>query len=119
MLALRSQGIPLKAIVKDFVREYGVSPQALYEDWRNRMEWADEVARVGDPTLIDEMVEGLRQVIPNAWYEYKTSPNPSVKLGALKLVKETYLNLIEVVQSLGSTHQKSAVREIRLKWLNE
>jgi len=101
MLTLRSQGVPLKTIIKDFVREYGVSKQALYKDWKKRNQWAREIARLEDPALLDELIQGLKQIIPNAWYEYKTNPNPSVKLGALKLAQQTYITLIEILQSMG------------------
>ncbi len=101
MLKLRAQGVTLRTIIDDFISKYSVSEQALYQDWRKRVTWASQVVQLDDPALINELIQGLRQIIPNAWYEYKTNPNPSVKLGALKLAKETYMNIIEVLQSIG------------------
>ena len=101
MLTLKSQGAKLGTIINDFTEEYEVSKQALYKDWNKREQWASDVCELDEPALLTELVHGLRQVIPNAWYEYKTNPNPSVKLGALKLAKETYLDILEVLQSVG------------------
>lgn len=119
MLTLKSQGVPLKTIINDFVSEYAVSKQALYKDWRTRKKWASDVAQLNDPALLDELIQGLKQIIPNAWYEYKTNPNPSVKLGALKLAKETYLNLIEIGQSTGQIERVPEKAEVKGKIIVE
>jgi len=105
--------------VPDFVREYDVSAQALYQDWRKRKMWIRDVVRLGDPTLIDEMLEGLKQIIPNAWYEYKTNPNPSVKIASLKLAKDTYIDIIELLQSLGIIVKVPERLEVIAPWLNK
>ena len=119
MVKLRAQGVPMATIVEDFVGEYHVSPQALYQDWWKRKQWIREVVRLDDPTLIDEMLQGLMQVLPNAWYEYKTNPNPSVKLGSLKLAKDTYKDIIEILQSLGIAIRVPHKLEIIAPWLNK
>jgi len=115
MLTLKSQGVPLKTIIKDFVIDYEVSEQALYQDWRKRNIWARDIGRLRDPALLDELIQGLKQIIPNAWYEYKTNPNPSVKLGALKLAKETYMDLIDILQSMGIVEKMPEKIEAALK----
>ena len=101
MLTLKSQGVPLRTIIEDFIKEFEISEQALYKDWRQRNKWARDIAQIKDPALLDELIQGLKQIIPNAWYEYKTNPNPSVKLGALKLAQQTYVVLVEILQSMG------------------
>lgn len=118
MLTLKAQGVPLKTIIQDLSQEQECTPQALYTDWRKRELWATDVAQLDDPILLGELIQGLKQVIPNAWYEYKTNPNPSVKLGALKLVKETYVTLIEVLQSVGRLTKVPEALNIGLKWLD-
>jgi len=119
MVRLRSQGVPMHTIINDFVHEYHVSPQALYQDWWKRKQWIRDVVRLDDPTLIDEMLQGLMQILPNAWYEYKTNPNPSVKLGSLKLAKDTYKDIIEILQSLGIMVKVPDKLEITASWLNK
>jgi len=115
MLTLKSQGAKLGTIVNDFTEEYKVSKQALYKDWNKREQWASDVCELDEPALLTELVHGLKQVIPNAWYEYKTNPNPSVKLGALKLAKETYLDILEVLQSIGKIEKVPEKAEITAK----
>lgn len=116
MLTLRSQGVPLRTIIVDLSKEHELSMEALYIDWGKRGKWASQVARLQDPTFIDQLVTGLKQIIPNAWYEYKTNTNPSVKLGALKLLKETYMDIIKTLQSLGVAVKIPSQAEVILKW---
>lgn len=118
MVTLKAQGVGISKIVEDFSQEYGLHPQTLWKDWRLRDQWIQDVINLDEPTLLKELLQGLKQVIPNAWYEYKTNPNPSVKLGALRLAKETYLDIIQVLQSLGKLTRMPEVHEIGLKWLD-
>lgn len=101
MIKLRSQGVPLKEIVPDFTRKYQVSSEAIYIDWQKREQWIQQVVRLQDPSLIDEMLEGLKQVIPRAWFLYTTTQNDSIKIAALKLARDTYTEIIGLLQSLG------------------
>ena len=118
MLTLKAQGVGISKIVEDFSQEYGLHRQTLWKDWRLREQWVQDVINLDEPSLLNELLQGLKQVIPNAWYEYKTNPNPSVKLGALRLAKETYLDIIQVLQSIGKLERMPTVHEIGLKWLD-
>lgn len=113
MLNLLCKGVPLRTIVIDFSRDYDVSEKAIYMDWRNRQRWAPQIAQLNDPSLIDELVQGLKQILPNAWYEYKTNANPAAKVGALRLAKETYLDLVKVLQSIGRVEK--APEQLRIE----
>lgn len=119
MLTLKAQGAKITKIVEDFSTEYGVSESALWKDWKKRRQWVRDVARLDDPSLIDEMLQGLLQILPNAWYEYKTNPNPSVKVAALKIARDTYLDIIEILQSLGMAVKVAEKMEIVAPWLNK
>ena len=119
MVKLRSQGVPLKEIIPDFSSKYNTSPQALYKDWKNRKRWIRQVVRLQDPSLIDEMLEGLKQVIPRAWFMYTTTQNDSIKIAALKLATQTYIEIIELLQSLGIVIKVPERLEITAPWLNK
>jgi len=119
MITLKAQGTKLSNIINDFNQEYKISKQGLYKDWNNREKWAAEVVQIDDPVLISELVQGLKQIIPNAWYEYTQGDNTSAKIGALKLVKDTYLNIIEILQSLGKVRRMPMEIEVLAPWLNK
>ena len=102
MLKLPAQGVKLETIEDDFSREYGVSKKAIYMDWYNRERWTPQIVQLNDPSLINELLVGLKQVISRSRFEATYKDNQqSVKLGTLKLVKETYMDIIRVLQSIG------------------
>ena len=119
MVKLRSQGVPLKDIISDFTTKYDCSPEALYIDWRKRKHWIRDVVRLQDPALIDEMLEGLKQVLPRTWFVYTTTHNDSIKIAALKLLKDTYTDIIELLQSLGIVIKVPDQIEVIAPWLNK
>lgn len=119
MVKLRSQGVPLRDIITDFTRKYTISEEALYIDWGKRKRWIRDVVRLQDPSLIDEMLEGLKQVLPRAWFVYTTTKNDSIKIASLKLAKETYIDIIELLQSLGIIIKVPDQIEVVAPWLNK
>ena len=119
MVKLRAQGVPLKDIVGDLSTKYETTSTALYIDWKKRKGWIREVVRLQDPTLIDEMLEGLKQVLPRAWFLYTTTQNDSIKVAALKLAKDVYIEIIELLQSLGIAVKVPDQLEIFAPWLNK
>jgi len=119
MVKLRAQGVPLKDIVGDLSTKYETTSTALYIDWKKRKRWIREVVRLQDPTLIDEMLEGLKQVLPRAWFLYTTTQNDSIKVAALKLAKDVYIEIIELLQSLGIAVKVPDQLEIFAPWLNK
>jgi len=119
MVKLRAQGVLLKNIIPDFHKKYGVSETALYIDWSKRKQWIRDVVRLQDPTLIDEMLEGLKQVLPRAWFMHTTSANESIRIAALKLAKDTYIDIIELLQSLGIIIKVPDQIEVIAPWLNK
>ena len=116
MVRLKAKGEDLSEIVKQFHSEYRVSIQALYKDWRNRGTWIGDVARLEDPLLVDEMVEGLKQVITDAWFMYSNSKNESVRIAALKLARDTYTDTIEILQSIGRIERMPEIKKFAFKW---
>jgi len=101
MLNLLCKGVSFNQIVEDFATKYNVKPATIYQDWHRRQRWMSYITQLNDPTVINELLQGLRQIIPNAWYEYKQADNTNAKIGALRVLRETYLTIIEVLQSIG------------------
>jgi hypothetical protein len=105
MLNYLCKGIPFNQIVGDLATKYEVKPDTIYQDWHRRERWINYVTQLDDPTVINELLQGLRQIIPNAWYEYKQADNTNAKIGALRVLRETYLSIIEVLQSMGKVER--------------
>lgn len=101
MLDLISKGTPLQDTIAELASKYQVPAKGLYNDWGRRGKWLKQIVRLQDPTLIEQLLRGLQQVIPSAWIQYATGDNSNAKIGALRLIKETYLDLIQTLQSLG------------------
>jgi len=100
------RGVPLKLIVKDLAEKYGVSVKSVYADWEKRNEWMSQIVQLEDKSLVYELVEGLKQIIPAAWIEYEKGDNTAARVGALKVAQKTYRDLIEVLQSIGVIEKK-------------
>lgn len=75
----------------------------LQKDWSRRNVWMPMIVRINDSSLICELLAGMRETIPWAWMEYtKATDNPIAKINALKLVKDTNKDMIEVLQNIGA-----------------
>ena len=116
MLEEHLLGIPLKDIVEDLQSKYKASPDQLYRDWERRNKWIPQIVRLNDPTLLHQLVEGAREVLPALNLLAQNGENDFVKLGALKAIKETYLDLLKILQSIGVVEEKPA--QVNLLSLN-
>lgn len=101
MLDLISKGTPLVDTIKDLAQKYRCPEKTLYNDWGRAKRWAPAIVKLGDPTLLAMLLRGLEEVIPRCWVLSQTADNASAKVGALRLAKETYIDLIHILQSLG------------------
>jgi len=119
MLNHLSKQIPIGAIAQDLAREYGVSVDAIYQDHHRLVQWAPHILQLHDDALAYELVNNIKQVIPNAWFEYKQADNSNAKIGALRLVVDTTLKLAQLLQSLGKMEKVVEAIEFRVRWLNE
>lgn len=100
------RGVPLNIIVKGLSDKYGVSEQTIYSDWRRRNSWMPILFNVEDETLILQYIAGLKEVIPAAWTQYVEGDNTAAKVGALRLAKDIYMDLIDILQSIGAVPKK-------------
>ena len=62
--------------------------------------------QLDDPTLLPCFLEGARSVLPKAWLLLQDTENDFVKLGALKLIKDTNIQVLEILQSIGVVEKK-------------
>jgi len=119
MLNYLSKGVPIGNMVAEFASEYEVSKEAIYVDYHRLSQWAPQILQVRDDSLAYELVNNIKQVIPNAWHEYVTADNSNAKIGALRLVMEATLKLAQLLQSLGKMEKVVEAIEFRVRWLNE
>jgi hypothetical protein len=116
MLQQHLMGIPLKLIVENLEKESGATAKNLYHDWERRRQWIPQVVQLDDPTLLHSFLEGARSVLPKAWLLLQDTDNDFVKLGALKLIKDTNLEVLEILQSVGAVEKKP--QQVNLLSLN-
>lgn len=116
MLQQHLMGIPLKLIVENLGKESGATAKNLYHDWERRRHWIPQVVQLDDPTLLHSFLEGARSVLPKAWLLLQDTDNDFVKLGALKLIKDTNLEVLEILQSVGAVEKKP--QQVNLLSLN-
>jgi hypothetical protein len=108
MLQEDLMGIPLKLIVENLEQEFKVNSDVLYRDWHRRQKWIPQVVQLDDPTLLHKFLEGAKSVLPKAWLILQKTKNPFAQVQALKLIKDTNLEVLEVLQSVGAVEKKPA-----------
>ena len=106
MFRLQLIGAPLRDVVKTVSEKFQVDADSLYRDWSRREQWIPQIVQLTDPTLLHSFLEGARSVLPKAWLLAQDSKNPFVRLGALKLIKDTNLQVLDVLQSVGVIEKK-------------
>jgi len=116
MLQQHLMGISLKLIIENLQGEFAVNADSLYRDWNRRDKWIPQVVQLNDPTLLHKCVEGARSTLPKTWLLLQNTDNDFVKLGALKLIKDTNLEILEILQSVGVVEKKP--QQVNLLSLN-
>ena len=106
MLQQHLMGIPLKLIVENLEKEFDATSKNLYHDWERRRHWIPQVVQLDDPTLLHGFLEGARSVLPKAWLLLQDTENDFVKLGVLKLIKDTNIQVLEILQTVGVVEKK-------------
>jgi hypothetical protein len=94
------KGSPLKETVDQFSDDYDVAPKTLYNDWAKRREWLPHIMQLQDPSVFLELCQGLRETLRSAWLMQITSANESVRIAALKLAKDTYVDFYKIIKDL-------------------
>jgi hypothetical protein len=109
-------GIPLRVNVASLKEEFDANEMQLYHDWEHRNKWIPQIVQLDDPTLLHKFLEGAKSILPKTWLLFQDTDNPFVKLGALKLIKDTNLGVLDVLQSLGKIAKVAEKVEIEIKW---
>lgn len=100
MLTLRSQGNKINDIVKDIAQRYNRTESGIWSDWSRRENWVPHILKIG-PSTTYEILQGMREALRSAWFTHRTAQQESVKIAALKLIKEIYITIIDIAQSAG------------------
>jgi hypothetical protein len=106
LLQQHAKGIPLKLSVQDLSGKYNRSEKQMYSDWERRKKWIPQIVQLNDPTLLHVSIEGAKSVLPKAWLLLQDTANDFVKLGALRLIKDTNIQILEILQSVGAVEKK-------------
>lgn len=98
-------------MVQTLAKEYNKTEKCIYNDWGRRHKWIPQIMQLEDPTFVLTIIKGLEEIIRHGWAEYSNvkgdpqqglPPNPpAVRIGALKIVSQTYKDIIQLAQSVG------------------
>lgn len=103
MIRLRFSGNPKWASV--LAKKYGVSKSAIFEDWRRRAQWIEDLNGGILEDAVDVCKENLlemKKCREEAWRFYHNAANDNAKVGALNLINKSAKDHIKVLQGLGS-----------------
>ncbi len=98
MLELKTKGVRISDIVAQLARDYSVSEQCLWSDWRRRAKWMPELLdleKYGDCADVAEVK--MSSVERAAWRIVVNCDNPSAQVGALKLITESVKTQIDIL----------------------
>lgn len=115
LLELHHKGNP--GTISDLAREFGVTEQALYNDWTARDSWLSDIVDLKDmkalsariiaeyEAIVAECWSSIEQIRTNeAWHSYN---------GAVKNLTEAVTRMSELLQSMGCLPKVAA--EIRVE----
>lgn len=114
MWRLHLKGIELPDIVNSISEKFAVDADSLSRDWRRREKWISQIIQLNDPTLLHTCLDGARAILQKAWLLALESDNDFVRLGALRLIKDTNLSLLERLESAGIVQRAPVQIEQRI-----
>jgi len=94
MLIYHCKGVDLVTIVTDLSKKYEVKKCTIYNDWKRRERWLNEIF---DFNLPQEILYGIKVVVPSAWKEYLSADNSNARIGALRLAMDAYTRIFDRV----------------------
>lgn len=108
MLKMFFRGIATSTWVAEIAKEYECSESTIWDDWRLRKTWLDEVfdiAAVVDDIKMD--IAELSNIKEEAWRTYHNAENAQSKVAALKIIAGVVRDKIEILQSVGLLHKEA------------
>ena len=106
MLRNHLMRIPLKLSVDTLHEKYGTPEKQLYRDWERRRQWLPQIAQLNDETMLHQCILGAEQILSKAWLLAEETKNGFVKVAALKLIKDTNMEILEALQSVGAVEKR-------------
>lgn len=120
-LLIESSRGNLGEAIRDLAIKYSVSEDTLYKDWASRDKWINDIVRIDDPTLAKKYFMGLEEVVQEAKWMIKQADNSNAKVGALRIVKETYGLLLDILVKAGylqKGNDHDEISEIRITFID-
>lgn len=112
------RGGMLHLVAKDLAKRNplfkGVSPGAIMRDWGRRKRWIHLIVRSDDETILDQTLGAIRQVGLEAWRVYANTMNMNAKVGALRVILETHVKLIDILQNIGAIKREPSETRVTL-----
>jgi hypothetical protein len=99
-------GVPLKVLIDSLLKEFGGNEKQLYADWERRDKWIPQIVQLDDETLVHQLIRGAQDILAKVWLTAETSKNSFARLRALTLIKDTNLDLLKTLQSIGLIAQR-------------
>lgn len=104
MLIQISRGISIMDTSRALSEKYGRTPESIKNDWGRRKKWIPEIVKIDDPTIFHQLIAGLRSLITTYGAVYGRAVeahNTNAQVGALRSMETVYVNLIQILQSVG------------------
>jgi len=107
---------PVTEAVRNVARKYNCSEDIMWNDRATQEEWLSEVFEI-NAALGKKCVAGMLRVIQEGWKMYRTGDNSNARVGALRVAKEGYSELSDLLYKLGLfTGNSAVVNEIKIMW---
>jgi hypothetical protein len=108
MLKMFFRGIATSTWVAEIAKEYECSESRIWDDWRLRKTWLDEVFDIS--AVVDDIkmdIAELSNIKEEAWRTYHQAENAQSKVAALKIIDGVIRNKIDILQSVGLLHKEA------------
>lgn len=107
---------PITEAIRVLASKYKCSEAMLWNDWATQEDWLNEVFEI-NAVLGKKCVAGLMRVVQEGWRMYRLGDNSNARVGALRVAKEGYSEMLEFLQKIGVfVSPEEDHKEIVLTW---
>jgi transcriptional antiterminator len=93
-----SLGAPLVAVVKVLAQKFGVTTRTIRYDYAKRKHWLPILLEISDPhTFFMDLLADHKELKRLSTLEFLQADNSNAKIGALRLLRDLNMDLIELV----------------------
>jgi hypothetical protein len=94
----KNLGFSLSDVVTALASKYDVTEQAIYNDYRRRKTWLPFLLEIDDPQgFFYDLLAQHREIYRLCSLEFLKADNSNAKIGALRLLRDLNMDLIELV----------------------